>query len=57
MAIILTSGPYPVSGGPVVFGMIMLTPGGVSLSKKKKNSNADTEFGRGGGGSFHILAR
>ena len=35
-AIILTSGPHPVSGGPVVFGMIVLSPGGVTVSEKEK---------------------
>ena len=45
MAIILTSGSHPVSGGPVVCGMITLPPGGVTVSKKKRNSNADTGEG------------
>ena len=37
-AIILTSGPHPhpVGGGPVVFGMIVLPPGGVTVSEKEK---------------------
>ena len=58
MAIILTSGPYPVSGGPVVFGMIMLTPGGVSLSKKKKIQMLIPSLGGGEGDhSIYWLGR